>query len=801
MSDVATKWRMDGHELTEQQRGIVEAILAGHNVNVIAKAGSGKTVTSVYALNEAIRRYPKRKAIVLMFNKNIKEETRDSVKKVKNIDVHSFHSCARKYFNVTNPNSDACFEEALTQQPKIPVDDVHYIVVDEAQDVTPLYHRFIRHLLSFIPKAQRQLVLVGDPFQTINQYKGATMQYLVEPQRYYGDLLSGDVVLKHLSISWRISHEMAAFINQYCNPTFLAGATPTSWWEKHGDCITALWGEGIRAAPTRPADPDSLQYVAHGALYAKTRGHLNAQRRSLGGRDFLKKLRDGMDTYGTNVTLVAHSVKNKSSGTTQPIVQNIVNAFGKAEHENWHINSAGFLSDPSPKAVRTQKRIANTINSMKGCEDDFVIFPQFDYFYHKLTTLRNDDPWVVFNKMYTALTRAKKRLLVACGDQAYVTFYRGEGLSKQNQRQQPKRRQTMNVKKMLTHVPYDAYLDHNTVQTSDYVVSAAVQQKIVPHALANAYMVKGRVPGTKEYVAPILGKALEFALHYRLYGENSYLRACSASCANDADMHMWLDTEADERLHDATADTFFKMALLYQYAYDGYLAPWRQLRHHTWETYQAILDGAVDNTLYVLYAIAFPESPLPTSLRTIADALAPCVVLQRPVLLPWCADWFTKRNYDPIIQGVVDVFLKPNTYVELKISRQRTFNKMHAHQVQLYATMGSLMKGAYQRDVTKPRAFVVIANTGAVYDVALQEPNKHYAYMNRMLRRKIATNAYDLRETSNRNEDDEEQTFLTGLHKMALSCTGHKATTRPLKRDLLPATSLPQAKRVKWWVK
>ena len=101
----------------------------------------------------------------------------------------------------------------------------------------------------------------------------ATPRYLMRPNEHvpFVDLIYNQSLFTvfHFTICWRITHEIADFINEHLNPNYLFYATPTHKpdeenWDDIKDEICAAWGEGIRANPNRAAAPGSVEVIPNG---------------------------------------------------------------------------------------------------------------------------------------------------------------------------------------------------------------------------------------------------------------------------------------------------------------------------------------------------------------------------------------------------------------------------------------------------------------------------------------------------------------------------------------------------------
>ena len=77
-----------------------------------------------------------------MLRHEIKEKVREL--KLKNIEVHTYHSFAVKYYSAT-AHTDTGIRQMLreTDGPKRPIELFDIVVLDEAQDMTTLYFELI----------------------------------------------------------------------------------------------------------------------------------------------------------------------------------------------------------------------------------------------------------------------------------------------------------------------------------------------------------------------------------------------------------------------------------------------------------------------------------------------------------------------------------------------------------------------------------------------------------------------------------------------------------------------------------
>ena len=197
-----------------EQTNILSHVRQGHNVIVDAIAGSGKS-TTIITVAKAL---PTKRFLQLTYNAMLRKEFRQTLEDqdIHNIDVHTFHSLGVRYFT-----SEACTDmgirrivyEELPITQTIPTYDV--CVLDECQDMTPLYYHFIKHTLQ-ISQHNIQLLFLGDYMQCLYEFKGADDRFLTMAESLWKRetfLRSRTFISCTLNMSYRITNQMASFIN------------------------------------------------------------------------------------------------------------------------------------------------------------------------------------------------------------------------------------------------------------------------------------------------------------------------------------------------------------------------------------------------------------------------------------------------------------------------------------------------------------------------------------------------------------------------------------------------------------
>lgn len=207
-------------EISTEQQLVLDRIRAGESVIIDAVAGSGKT-TTVLMIDDA---FPSKRILQVTYNANLKSEVRNKKRPGSLLEVHTFHSLGYSIYT-----KDCTTDTVITDI----IDDVHtpsnfkpfdIIIIDECQDMTELYFRFMRKFyvdnLSALAAEQGlthhpQMVFIGDKYQCINGYKNADSRYLTLADELWADLMHPKAKVSRLtlSVSYRVTKQIAAFVN------------------------------------------------------------------------------------------------------------------------------------------------------------------------------------------------------------------------------------------------------------------------------------------------------------------------------------------------------------------------------------------------------------------------------------------------------------------------------------------------------------------------------------------------------------------------------------------------------------
>jgi ATP-dependent exoDNAse (exonuclease V) beta subunit len=203
--------------VTLEQGNAIRDFISNKNVCLEANYGSGKTTTIMHAYNQIIE--VSCQALCLVYNSSMKTEMRTRVGDWRFI--HTIHSAAQAFFIGVNGATDHGIHKAMHTD----VNDignerlkqVTHIMIDEAQDLKPLFYRFIRRLMHIIEKMSGQspvIMLVGDARQEVNRWNHADARFMTMSDRLgYNDR---DWAKHQLTMTFRCPAEVVYANNLVC---------------------------------------------------------------------------------------------------------------------------------------------------------------------------------------------------------------------------------------------------------------------------------------------------------------------------------------------------------------------------------------------------------------------------------------------------------------------------------------------------------------------------------------------------------------------------------------------------------
>lgn len=218
---------------SSEQLEIIEAVRRGHNVLGDCVAGSGKTTTVLMIAKE----FPDKNIILLTYNSALKLEVREKVENesLDNIQSHSYHSANGTYYahhSKTSNYDDAIRCVIKHRRPLRKHITVDILIIDETQDMKNLFFHFAWKFYTDLHK-KPQIVVLGDRFQGLYSFVGSDTRYLTRAP----ELWKQPFVEKTLSTSYRVTHQIASFVNDvllgYPRINAVRDGPPVSYWRTH----------------------------------------------------------------------------------------------------------------------------------------------------------------------------------------------------------------------------------------------------------------------------------------------------------------------------------------------------------------------------------------------------------------------------------------------------------------------------------------------------------------------------------------------------------------------------------------
>ena len=337
---------------SDEQRLIVDKLIdEKYNVRVKAVAGSGKTTTIKHILERT-----KEDILVLMYNKELADESRKKLlngNNSNNIKISTIHSLAQKLYEQickTDDGLDEILEKKLPIKNKV---KFKYLIIDEAQDLTPLMIDIINKIIEDHNIYDLRLCILGDQKQCIYQFCGSDEKYLIEPKKYIH--IKGDLIDCSLATTYRLTKEMTEFINK-CIIN-----------EKEFQMISTKKG-------TKP-------------VYRKTNIYAKEHYEDI--YNIIKEKKDQGYQY-SDIAIIAYSLKKQ-------YIKNLLNYLSDKKIPI-HISDDDYKDDSKDNKINSGKLYFSTIHKMKGRQRKIIIYYGFDT--NKCT-----------NIMYVALTRAEEELI------------------------------------------------------------------------------------------------------------------------------------------------------------------------------------------------------------------------------------------------------------------------------------------------------------------------------------------------------------------------------------------------------
>ena len=363
---------------SEEQMAVIHAINDGFCVSVSAVAGSGKTTCMLQVVSSIS---PYRNSVIVTYNRALADECKLRIRRYNlqdRVSCYTIHglisrvSCSicnddTKLDNIVKKWEAGCAQTLFKPIP------LGLVLLDEAQDLRPSFHRALNYIFS--EKTNLQMCLVGDTNQLLYDFPTygcdkASAIYLEKPKEKWKDLTKREWKSLPLSVSYRLTPNIATFVNTF-------------------------WGTNIVAGNNNSKNLPVEYFVKY--LFPPKQGHDDKKKLDT---KFLAKI---IDDHGPeNVLFLASSVK--SDRCPIRVHANELMKVQKKGQQKYSFdikeNARGFEG----KADTKNKVRVWTFCGSKGVEADVVVVFGLDIF--------PGGTMSSLNQVGVALSRARKRLIV-----------------------------------------------------------------------------------------------------------------------------------------------------------------------------------------------------------------------------------------------------------------------------------------------------------------------------------------------------------------------------------------------------
>lgn len=365
---------------SDEQNNILE-LLKNNNVIVDSVAGSGKT-TSILHIAKS---FNTQKILCLTYNSKLKLETREKAKllNLTNIETHSYHSFCVKYYNNKTFNDTEIINVLNNKMKPKKVFNYDIIVLDEAQDITPIYYELICKI--YADNKHAKLCIIGDRYQSIYDFNKADERFITFANNVF-KLNNYDWKYANLTESFRVTTEIADFIN-----------------------VCVLNKNHIKSNKISNIKPRYLICDAFNTIkttFNELKYYLN----------------NGYKP--SEIFILAPSIRNENSPARK--LENMI----KTQLKNIPVYVPGSDDEKLDMDILNNKLVFSSFHQSKGLERNVVIVFGFDNSYFKFYK-KDKNPNICPNEIYVAITRASKYLsLIHHYENDYFSFIQKDHMKK-----------------------------------------------------------------------------------------------------------------------------------------------------------------------------------------------------------------------------------------------------------------------------------------------------------------------------------------------------------------------------------
>ena len=344
------------------------------------------------------------------------------------------------------------------------------------------------------------MILTGDIFQQIFKYRGSNIDYMINPTLFFKDYVTNNGIFERfkLSICFRITHQIADWLNKYMHPKHLQFFMSKTKWEKIGPYLLDCWGtKGIQAIKDGPP----VDYFVTNWNYGPLSRYLHP---------FYKK-------YSVeDIAILCYSGQSKKSPLWKLL--NLLSELNKPNEVNW----ACLWQTKQDNALYSQeddikgKRIVSTIHSFKGGETKVdIVFvddgleKNFEdildlYCIYLVGTTRGSEKLIVVQNSNLPFATIRTQLKEEGKERNQIQSY---SFNKSKEEINAKRYyyNGMSLNDLYNYVSYNTWLDREVIQMKKIQVLNPIQEE-------SEYWIESMDGITKENILPLYNFAIELAL-------------------------------------------------------------------------------------------------------------------------------------------------------------------------------------------------------------------------------------------------------------------------------------------------
>jgi hypothetical protein len=368
---------------TNEQIEIINSL--ENNIIIDSVAGSGKTTTNLYIAQNNMNK----NILLLTYNSKLKLETKEKIKKynITNLHVFSYHSFCVKYYDNQNGYTDKLIIDIVNNNNKCKLNfNYDLIILDEAQDISPLYYKLIYKIYNDNILKNVNIILLGDLNQSIYDFNQSDERYILYADKLF-NYNNNSWKKLNLSTSFRITNEMSLFIN---------------------NCM--LNNNRINSTKITFNKP---RYIICNSFN---------ERRSQTLKEVEYYLNLGYKPH--DFFILAPSLR--SSKSPIKILENNI----KLKYKNINIYVPTSDDEKLDNTILENKMVFSTFHQSKGLERPVIIIFNFDNSYFKYYK-KDKNPYICPNELYVATTRGSERLtLIHHCDNNYLPFLNIKNIEK-----------------------------------------------------------------------------------------------------------------------------------------------------------------------------------------------------------------------------------------------------------------------------------------------------------------------------------------------------------------------------------